>query len=156
MLIGFYKLQESNIIMVQIPRNPFKESPTSHLFSSTKVEVLIPSTNKAQHYIGSAAHRKRVAQTVTFMTKEFGGTTRISADGTYVMNNKVVSEPIVKIESFIPDNRFKAKDKELLRSYLSHQTRRWGQEALSVKFESPRRPAESLYFVSPEQARRVK
>jgi len=67
-----------------------------------KIVVYVPSTYKDK-LISDSAFQTRITATTSFFTKEFGGTTRVKALGSWYDSDadRVVKERVAKVEVFL-------------------------------------------------------
>lgn len=110
--------------MVQ-PFQKVSNALTQHLV------VLVPSTSGTRR-VGIEA---RVAETQRFLTKLFGGTTRVNAVGTYTgKGGTVVKERISEVEIYTTPEGWE-EQREALLGWLRSKKRAWNQEELAIKYE---------------------
>jgi hypothetical protein len=113
----------------------------------TRIVVYVPNT-KFEKPIPKKDFDKRVKSTVDFLSKTFGGTTRVSGTGTYYhkASGKVIPDKVVKVETFSPSKDYKAKDK-LVEEFLNKKVKDWKQYSVSMEYESPTHRSSRMYFV---------
>lgn len=114
---------------------------------TTRVAIYVPSTIDGVKPITTKEFAKRVSRTQRFLNKLFGGTTRVRAQGSYVMRGgKLVKENVAVVESFTTPKSWLKEDKRVL-GWVMNKKKKWGQESVSFEYESPRTPASSLTFI---------
>lgn len=124
--------------------------PANSKFSSTRIAIIVPSTTDINKTIPKRVFNRRLRNTARFLTKRFGGTTRIRGTGTFVSSMKkgdIVEEKVGIVESFIPKGTFSKSDRTDVRNFLEDKKKAWGQESLAVQIESPQKKATTTHFV---------
>jgi len=112
---------------------PFKQKVGTEL--DTHVIVYVPSTGGGQPF------QSRIKETSDFLTKLFGGTTKIRTVGTFKgKSGETVAEKVTKIEIFSKPEDWKRHNSKV-REYLIRKKKEWNQEELAFEFE------EDLFFV---------
>ena len=103
--------------------------------------IYVPSTTDVNKKISLKDFKKRVNETVRFLRRSFGGSTRVGEIGNY--NSPTygsVTENIVKVECFTKAKNYMKSDLKLKR-WLQIKEKQWKQESISYEYE------EQLYFV---------
>src|SRR4030065_646509 len=116
----------------------------------TRAVVYVPSTTKDKEGKDVPVSRndfnKRVKETSTFLSKTFGGVTRVTGIGSWVNKRGVlVKENVVKVESFSPTKTYKKVD-VTLGNFVKQKAKEWKQDKVSFEFETPDSPASTLYL----------
>lgn len=96
--------------------------------------VYVPSTNKSQQFIGTAAFTARIKETERFLTKTFGGFTRLRGVGGFTGEGGVIREAVAKVESFSSKKGYKAKQNKLI-AWLKRKKKEWGQQNIGIIIE---------------------
>jgi len=103
--------------------------------------IYVPSTSDVDKVISTVQFNRRIKETEKFLSKSFGGSTRVSGIGSYISSkDNLVQEKVAKVEVFTTRKNYNKND-EKIRKYLEKKKNVWGQEAISYEFE------ETLYFV---------
>jgi hypothetical protein len=104
--------------------------------------ITIPST-QGQRHISQKEIDSRAREVASKMTEDFGGSTRIRGEGTYVgEDKKVIGEKVVKVEVFM-DKKEWNKQQPKVQKYLIDRQKQWKQETLGVEYDR----SEALYFL---------
>lgn len=99
-----------------------------------QMAVYVPSTIKEKR-ISSSQWRARVNETVRFLNRAFGGTTRVRGIGSWEENKKTINEPVYVVESFAKVRDYTQTQLKLKR-WLRIRRRKWKQYVLSFEFEN--------------------
>lgn len=118
---------------------------------STRAVVYVPSTKKDKHgkdvAVSPTEFKTRVRHTAGFLSKLFGGVTRVKGVGSwYNKKGVLVQENVAKVEAFAPTRAYKRQDVEL-EKYLNRKRSEWQQDSLSFEFETPEKDSSSLHFI---------
>lgn len=98
---------------------------------TTHLVVLVPSTSGGR----KVDIEHRVDETQRYLTKLFGGTTKVNAQGTYTgRNGRVVKERISEVEIYTSPEQWEQKKNALL-GWLRSKKKGWKQEELAIKYE---------------------
>jgi hypothetical protein len=114
---------------------------------STRAVVYVPNT-EIEKPIPRKQYYRRVKSTVDYLSKLFGGTTRVSGSGTwYDDKGNKIKDRVMMVESFSTPKDYKEKD-ELLEAWVKNKSKEWKQKGgVSFEFESPTKKNTTLYFV---------
>ncbi len=124
----------------RIKPSPTKKDYPTDTGLTTSIVIYVPSTDASQKS-SRALLTKRVKETQSFLTRTFGGTTKVSGFGTYTSKQgNVIGEAVAKVEVFTTPKTWNAKDHILL-NWLKTKKELWGQESIGWEFE------ESMHFV---------
>ena len=112
-----------------------------------RCRIYIPSTQGSKK-ISKSEHMKRARILKKKMISLFGGTTSIKARGSWFSGSKVISEPVLLVESYTSMSRWKKNDSKI-KTYLNKKKREWKQEALSMEWEDLSRNlrVEGMHFI---------
>jgi hypothetical protein len=103
--------------------------------------IYVPSTINVNKKIPLSQFRKRITETVRFLRKSLGGSTRVQALGNYDSETYgSITENICKVESFTRPVNYDKVDLKLKRWSLTKK-KQWKQEYISYEYE------EQLYFI---------
>ena len=121
---------------------------------STRIAVFVPSTKKDRK-IPSAEYQLRISEARKFLSNEFGGSTSISALGSWVdSRGNVVREDVTKVEVYADSQDYLGKDLEV-RDFLNRKLKEWDQEEIAFEFETPKQPSSRLFLVKRKKLRKV-
>jgi len=110
---------------------PFKKVEQS---MTTHVVVYVPSTIRNSN-VSPKEFQNRIDEVTSYLTRIFGGTTKITATGTYTgKSGKVTKERMSKIEIFTKPDEWEAK-KDNLYKFLKLKKKAWKQEEMAVEYE---------------------
>jgi hypothetical protein len=134
---------------IEIPR-PLFPSPKTR-FSRTRISVFVPSTTAGNRKITNKQFKKRVITTRSFMHKTFGGTTKVTGEGTFTfqkgkLRGKIGTEKVAKVESYVFNDKFNVQNRAKLTKFLDQKQKAWQQEALAVEFQSPKKKR-AIHFI---------
>ena len=113
---------------------PKKKGNSVHLI------IFVPSTEKYDKDISAKEFKDRIKEVSRFLTRLFGGTTKVKGIGSYQMDNKYINEKVVLVESFTTPSKYNLHDKKVKR-FLIEKKKEWGQDSMGYEFE------ETMYFV---------
>jgi len=99
-----------------------------------QMAVYVPST-EFEKPITSSKWNTRVRQTVNFLNRAFGGTTRVEGIGSWEDNGKTINERVYIVESFATSKDYR-RDQLKLKSWLRTKRRAWKQYQLSFEWEN--------------------
>ena len=110
--------------------------------NSNKIHAVIyvPSTKAFSKPITGREFKKRIFETANFMNRTFGGTTKIRGIGSYNMNDKIINEKIVKVETFAKVKDYQRADLKI-KEFIQKKRRLWKQDSIGYEFE------EEMYFI---------
>lgn len=110
--------------------------------SANKIHIVIyvPSTKQFSKPVTGREFKKRIRETAKFLNRTFGGTTRISGIGSYTLNEKIIDERVVKVETFTKVKDYHKADLKV-KKFIQQKRRSWGQDSIGYEFE------ETMHFV---------
>lgn len=107
--------------------------------------IYVPSTRYNVH-IPQNEFKKRIQEVQDFLTVNFGGTTKISAYGTYTANSgEVIGEGVAKVEWFTSKQKYMEIDQDI-EVWLKKKKEEWRQQSLSYEYQDPEKHL-ALHFV---------
>ena len=103
-----------------------------------QVQIFVPST-KFDKTVKPAIYNKRIKETETFLSKEFGGDTSIRAKGGYIFadkknKDKLVTEDVTIVEGSMSKEEY-VKKKPKIEKFIKTKQKEWKQESIGYKFE---------------------
>jgi hypothetical protein len=103
--------------------------------SSYHVVIYVPSTRNVSEKISNAQFQSRIRDTVSFLRKTLGGSTRLAGVGNYYSDKlrRSVSETVAKVESFTTRASYYRYDQEI-EAFLNRKKKEWSQESLSYEY----------------------
>lgn len=107
--------------------------------NSVQMAVYVPST-EFENSISKEKIGRRVTETVNFLNRTFGGSTRVKGTGSWEDNGKTINEEVTIVETYATVSDYK-KAQNKLKSWLRSKKSAWKQYVLSFEFEN------DLYFV---------
>lgn len=96
--------------------------------------LIVPSTKDNDKKISSKEFEKRVDNTKSFFSKTFGGETSVKSEGGFVLNDKLIKEKTVIVESSTTTKSFNNNRKKL-EDYVKNKQKSWKQNSLLFKIE---------------------
>ncbi len=142
-----HKLKEKSKIKKKRRRGIHKLDFPKGRGYSTRIVVYVPSTKAQDIPVSREEFKRRVQETVNYLSKTFGGVTNVKGEGYWIdEKGKTIGEKVVLVESFSPTRKYKEVDKKLGK-WLKQKAREWEQWGISFEFESPDKRSSTLYFV---------
>ena len=102
--------------------------------------IFVPSTKEYDKVITSKEFKNRVKEVSIFLSKLFGGTTRVKGVGSYQLEGKDITEKVVMVETFTTPKKYNLHDLKI-KKFLMSKKKEWGQDSMGYEFE------EVMYFV---------
>lgn len=110
--------------------------------------IYVPATQDVNKPITKKEHERRANKVRNFLNRRFGGTTSVSAVGSYTdSKGRIIKEPVIKVENFSDYSDYIKHDKEI-RNFIEKETNSWGQESILYEFESPKKPRRVVFVSS--------
>jgi len=115
---------------------------------SVHIVVYVPDTTGISKKISKREHKKRAREVETELRKLFGGTTKVSSQGTWKHKKRVIRDGVLQVESFTTQRKWNKNDM-VLKRYLQRKKKEWGQESLSYEWydDSRELPFEGMHFL---------
>jgi len=101
---------------------------------SVQFSINVPTTKDEDTPLTQKEINRRVAQTELFLTKNFGGKTSINAGGGYMLNGKVIQEPIIQVQSSMSKIKYQQL-KVKLEKFIKDKQKEWSQHTIGYSFE---------------------
>lgn len=117
--------------------------------NNIKISIIVPSTKDKSHHITKQQFKSRINEVSSFLSKIFGGTTNVTAYGTWVDNkDKGVSEDVVVVETYTNKKTWEANDL-IVKKYIERKKMMWGQECIAFNWQDVSKsfPYEGLHFI---------
>lgn len=105
-----------------------------------QVAVYVPSTN-FEKPISSQQYKARIDETVSFLNRTFGGSTRVRGTGSWEDNGKTINEEVTIVETFAKADAYR-KNHAKLKAWLKKKRTVWKQYVLTMEYEN------DAYFIS--------
>ena len=118
----------------------------------TRIVVYVPSTEKDKP-VSTREFNRRVRETQMFLSKEFGGSTRVSGVGTFIDNSNLIREDVAKVESFADSKVYRRVDKKL-EKWLMKKRKEWNQFSVGYEYEKFKRP-EGLHLIEAKKLKQL-
>lgn len=101
-----------------------------------KIVVYVPSTHDNKP-ISDAAFQGRIDETVSYFSKEYGGSTRVKALGAWhdPATGKIVREKVAKVEIFIDAPVWDKQQREIY-AWGERKQKTWGQSTVAFEKDS--------------------
>lgn len=113
----------------------------------SSLTVLVPSTTAKAKKISRKQFTARIKGTQNYLNRQFGGTTKVSAQGSYTLKSgRLIKERVAKVTAFASPKAIRLKRSKILK-HLSNKKKVWGQESLAVELETPKKPSRTLHFL---------
>ena len=100
---------------------------------SVQVVSVVPST-KFDKNISDQEFKKRIDAEKKWFSNNFGGDTSIKSVGSYVMDNKLIKERVVIVESSMSKETY-MKSRSKLASHFKAKRKQWKQDSIIFKVE---------------------
>ena len=108
--------------------------------NSVHLVIFVPSTKEYDKDISSKEFNVRTKEVSRFLSKLFGGTTRVKGVGSYQLEGKDINEKVMLVETFTTPSKYDQHDKKV-KKFLITKKKEWGQDSMGYEFE------ETMYFV---------
>lgn len=95
--------------------------------------IYVPTTEYDKS-VSESVIKKRVKDTVKFLNKLFGGTTRVIGTGSWVNDGQTINEKVVMVETMTNDKDLK-KNASRLKAWVQRKKKEWKQHSISVEYE---------------------
>lgn len=96
-------------------------------------QILVPST-RLDKKISESAFRKRLDDVLSFVNKNYGGSTVDIEEGTYRFKGKTIRERVAVVTVYAREEVYNRMDEKLER-YLKEKKRNWNQDSMGFVYE---------------------
>jgi len=110
---------------------PFKDESAE---LSVQFSINVPTTKDEDKPLTQKEIERRVNQTELFLTRNFGGKTSTKSSGGYMLNGKVIQEPIIQVQSSMSKTKYRQL-KVKLEKFIKDKQKEWSQHTIGYSFE---------------------
>ena len=96
-------------------------------------QILVPST-RLDRTISESAFRKRLDDVLSFVNRNYGGSTVDIEEGSYRFQGKTIKERVAVVTVYANKKVYNRMD-EKLEKYLKEKKRNWDQDSMGFVYE---------------------